>query len=51
VTTEEQVIPAGECEERQPYAAPCLSVIGTFHELTMVKGTTSNDGGPTHKSV
>jgi hypothetical protein len=47
-----QALGMEESEKRQPYAAPCLSVIGTFHELTTMKGSTSNDGGGGgHKSV
>lgn len=36
----EQKRPGGE----QPYEAPRLVVIGTFDELTKVKGSMSNDG-------
>jgi hypothetical protein len=44
----EQPEPSG----RQPYEAPRLAVIGTFDELTKVKGATSNDNPASgHKSV
>jgi hypothetical protein len=44
----EQKRPGGQ----QPYEAPRLVVIGTFDELTKVKGSTSNDGaGGGHKSI
>jgi hypothetical protein len=42
----EQQQPSG----REPYEAPHLAVIGTFDELTKVKGNTSTDGTG-HKSV
>jgi hypothetical protein len=46
--SKEQQQPSGQ----QPYEAPHLAVIGTFDELTKVKGPTSNDGpGGGHKSV
>jgi hypothetical protein len=50
--SEQRTVPAGGSGSRQPYEAPRLSVIGTFAELTKVKGPTSNDGpGGGHKSV
>lgn len=49
---EQQTVSAGGISSRQPYEAPRISVIGTFHELTKVKGTNSNDGaGGGRKSV
>jgi hypothetical protein len=43
----EQQQPNGQ----QPYEAPHIVVIGTFDELTKVKGSTSTDGAGSHKSV
>jgi hypothetical protein len=41
-----------QIDTREPYEPPHITVIGTFDELTKVKGTQSNDGpGGTHKSV
>jgi hypothetical protein len=39
-----------EAGGQQPYEPPRLSVIGTFDELTKVKGQTSTDGNG-HKSA
>jgi hypothetical protein len=48
----EQQIVLSEAGSQQGYEPPRLSVIGTFEELTKVKGPTSNDGpGGGHKSV